>query len=644
MDIQDIKKTSSFRTGPGQVKIMSCRYSYSGEDGSDPDSFHRLIELCSIDSLLAEILGDSTDLSPYDDTYAFNRTGWQSWDAGWETLQGEKCPRYISFMIPAFKKYIEVPESDFSRSTEYGQFIIWLRWGSRYLAVCSTGCKLPPVQYGLNRRNRKITCSLYSNGKVWKTGEPMAELNFFVADSYFKLKDAVRFLYQDERFRDIDFLGKKPGGWESWYNHYNNINEELILEDLKALDTTDNLIKLMYIDRNQPVVFQIDDGWQQGTGRWEINTERFPKGLSAVTQEIRSKGYIPGLWIAPFVFDYRLSFIREQHPDWILRDDKGRPIPAGFNVPWGAPWGKFQPAGPHNYFALDLSRDDVLEYLDTLIDRAINQWGFRYLKLDFIFAGMIHGKFANGGAAYQWFHRALETMTRRKKADDGENVAYLGCGMPFESSRYYFPLSRIGADTKEAWDFNIMKPVRFSGRPGAYCNMKDTLGHAFWNDSVYRNDPDVVFFRKDNCQLTDREKELIALVNGMFAGQIMHADDPARFNKESEEPLTRRILGLYDRFQKEEFGNVRIRPDVYILFSADCSYIGMINLSEKEFTMNLRDVLKDAEEQAFGQSGSTILPASSAYRLTAGEGRLDNRGEDRTLTVPPHGICILDHE
>ena len=643
---------------------------------TEADSAHRPIDEIHIYSLLQEISGTPADPKMFNCDYAFSRTGWQSWDAGWETMANERTPHYIPFLIPALKKYIEVPESAYKKDKEYGQFIIWLRWNNYYLVAASTGnartadttstgatgnapgsfassdafgggtassdafdpdttnlagnapnartiTALPPVQYELCRKTNTITCRVYSTGKTWKNGDKTAEISFFLVKNYFELKDTIRFLFRDTtnsgtRFENLAFLGKTPGGWESWYNHYNKIDESLILEDLNALNTTENLIKCMYIDKKQPVVFQIDDGWQEGTGQWEINKARFPHGFTDLTAKIREKGYIPGLWIAPFIFDYRVPFIK-RHQDWILRDKKGNPIPAGFNAPWGAPIGKEQPAGPHNYFVLDLSRNDVLQYLDGLIDRAINEWGFRYLKLDFLFAGMLYGCFKNGGAAYEWYDRAIKVLTKRTKANNGEPVAYLGCGMPFESSFNHFPLSRIGADTKEAWDFAVLKAVRFNGRPSAYVNIKDTLGHAYWNDAVYKNDPDVVFFRKENCTLTDSEKELIALVNYLFAGQIMYADDPAHFSPADEAPLTQKILAFYDKFEGVSFGNVRIAPDIYVIFSDDCKYTGIINLTKNEYTIAQDDLQKVAQLQVYGTVAACPNSTESAPIATGAQ-------------------------
>ncbi|MBO4705604.1 MAG: alpha-galactosidase [Spirochaetaceae bacterium] len=647
--IQDIICQTEKITSPSGVPILRREYFFSSHsDTTTPDSTHRPIDEIRIYSFLQEITGTPADPKTFTSNYAFSRTGWQSWDAGWETMADERTPRYIPFLIPALKKYIEVPESLYKKDKEYGQFIIWLRWNNFYLVAASTGntpdacttdTTLPPVQYELCRKTDTITCRIYSTGKTWKSGDKTAEISFFLAKNYFELKETISFLFHDSRFKNLAFLGKTPGGWESWYNHYNKIDESLILEDLNALNTTGNLIKCMYIDKKQPVVFQIDDGWQEGTGQWEINKARFPHGFADLTAKIREKGYIPGLWIAPFIFDYRVPFIK-RHPDWILRDKKGKPIPAGFNAPWGAPIGKEQPAGPHNYFVLDLSRDDVLQYLDGLIDRAINEWGFRYLKLDFLFAGMLYGCFKNGGAAYEWYNRAINVLTKRTKANNGEPVAYLGCGMPFESSFRQFPLSRIGADTKEAWDYAVLKAVRFNGRPSAYISMKDTLGHAYWNDAVYKNDPDVVFFRKENCTLTDSEKELLALVNKLFAGQIMYADDPAHFSPADEAPLTQKILALYDKLEGASFGNIRIAPDIYAIFSADCKYTGIINLTENEYTIAQGDLQKMAQLQAFG----TVTPDAPHYKQIAGQGKIVETAAGFNLTVPSHSIYLQEKE
>ena len=624
MEISNIKSEDSIIKAKSGVSILKKTYTYIDEDSTPAkaDEFHRLTAFYTADELLAMLPEKPENFSIKESS--FYRNGWQSWDAGWEIAPDEKGPQYKSFLMPALKTYIQVPETIFSKNEELAQFITYFRCGSTYVVLASTGntkteTPLPPVQYRYDRENSTITIETYAVGKVWKNDEKIAEICFFCCNDFFALKDTISELYKTDRFENLSFLGKKPGGWESWYNHYNKIDENLILEDLETLGNTDNLIKLQYIDKKEPVIFQIDDGWQQGPGQWEINTERFPNGLKSVTDKIKNAGYIPGLWMAPFVIDLRTDFAKK-HPDWILRGKNGKPVPAGFNVPWGAAYGKDQPAWPHTYFVLDISRDDVLAHIDRLIERAIEEWGFRYLKLDFLFTGMLYGCFANGGAAYQWYDRAVKTLTVRTTAKNGDRVAYLGCGMPFESSFNCFPLSRIGADTKEDWDYPALKMLDFPGRPSAYVSMKDTLSHAFWNNAVYMNDPDVVFLRNDNCTLTEDEKLSVALVNYLFAAQIMHSDDPVKFNAETDLPLTKKVISLYELFEKEEFGSICLETDIYGIFSKSKKYAGIVNLSESDYTFSADTFLKSITENELS--------------FETAEGTIK--------CVKPHCICIYE--
>ncbi len=592
----------------------------------------------SISQLLGEVLGSDADISSFgSQNFSFMGTGWQSWDAGWEVQPGEAYPKYRRFLIPAFAKYIDVPctpKEKYSASLLQGKFIIYLRWGSRYLVIASTGKNTAPVRYTVNRKTATINCWAYAKNKTYQPGETVAKLCTFFAPNYFSLKQCIFELYGDSRFESLNFLGEHCGGWESWYNHYNKIDQNLILEDLEALGKTENFIKLSYIDQNKPVVFQIDDGWQQATGQWEINAERFPDGLKSVTDKIRAQGYIPGLWIAPFICDYRADFV-QQHKDWLLRDKNGRPVPAGFNFAWGARGGKYQPAKAFNYFCWDLSRPEVIDFIDGLMEKLVNQWGFGYIKLDFLFAGMLDGAFANGGAAYEHYRKAMEVLTNRKISKDGNNVAYLGCGMPFEASYQHLPLSRIGTDTKEHWDSLDMKKLDFCGRPSAWLNMKDTLGHAFWNGAVFCNDPDVIFIREENCTLNVEEKLTIALVNYLFAGQMMYSDDPAKFAGGSEAELNRKIVDLYQKFAGVQFGLRNVEKDVYIIFSSDARYCGCINLSDGDYPVSsgdLRAILAEETGKNFNDS---------SFELAEGSAAMFDAVDGTTFITAPHATNIF---
>jgi alpha-galactosidase len=382
----------------------------------------------------------------------------------------------------------------------------------------------------------------------------------------FACKDALAALYrQEENFRRLDFLGARPGGYASWYNHYTRINETIILRDLEEITARENLVKLWYLDRGKPAVFQIDDGWQKAVGDWEANAQHFPRGMKAVASDIESAGMIPGLWLAPFIVTKKARVYRER-PDWLLRDEEGNLVRAGWNPKWDGV-----------YYCLDISRDDVLAYLEGLTGAAL-EWGFRYLKLDFLYAGFL------GGLAPAAYDRACAVLTAKTADPLGKSAVYLGCGLPLGASYRRFPLSRTGTDTRESWDWKAAKFLGHLGRPSALLNLRDTLGRSFLNGSVYKSDPDVVFLRTKNCALSENEKELIILVNFMFAGQIIHSDG-AGFLCEADRALTRRIMARCEKLDGDEYGAALLFRDVYRIESRSGRVNGIVNLSDVPIAM-----------------------------------------------------------
>jgi alpha-galactosidase len=514
-----------------------------------------------------------------------NLGGWQSWNPAFEVEPGKKQPSLKNKAIRQWNTWLTFPSSKFeySKNIVLAQFITYLRCEEEYLIFASLNNlnqKLPPVQFVINRKENTVTVELADKDKEWKKGDLMAQIEVIKASSYFDAREKLEKIFGSSnkespffspRFEQISFLGKNALGWESWYNHYEKINEKLITDDLMALKDTQNLIKVLnksdYFDKP---VFQIDDGYQIALGDWEWNKKLFPSGPEKITQMISDEGYIPGLWIAPFIVDLR-SKLAADHPHWLLRNKKGNLVPAGMNPRWGA---------NSTFYCLDLSQNEVLEHLDKLIDKAINTWGFRYLKLDFLYAGMLEGVHKKACPSYQAFNNAIQVLTKRVFNNKGENVAYLGCGNPMELSYNNLPLSRIGCDTLQHWESKLMKFIGWNGRTSAYLNLKDTLGRALWNKIIFANDPDVIFIRKENCTLTYAEKLLIATVNILFGSQIMYADDPATCNSKEEIELTEKVAKLIKIFDKEEFAVYQTGKDIYKVWSKSGKYRGEISLAK----------------------------------------------------------------
>ena len=504
--------------------------------------------------------------------------GWQSWSPGWELFPGEVLPEKVSF-FPELYALTAAPwelgvdgrraPAAGGASWISGSFIMYLRAAEWYLVLAAEADEMNPVVFITSPDRQTVAAGLYRPEDVFRAGGSDDAQKFpvkvFCAKGIFALKDALAALYrQEENFRRLDFLGMRPGGYASWYNHYTRINETIILRDLDGVAARENLVKLWYLDRGKPAVFQIDDGWQKAVGDWEVNARRFPRGMKAVAANIESAGMIPGLWIAPFIVTKKARVYRER-PDWLLRDEEGNLVRAGWNPNWDGV-----------YYCLDISREDVLAYLEGVTGAALD-WGFRYLKLDFLYAGFL-GRLSP--AAYD---RACAVLTTKTADSSGKSAAYLGCGLPLGASYRRFPLSRTGTDTRESWDWKAAKFLGHLGRPSALLNLRDTLGRSFLNGSVYKSDPDVVFLRTKNCKLSENEKELIILVNFMFAGQLMHSDDAASLC-EADRALTRRVMARCEKLDGDEYGATLLSRDVYRIESRSGRVNGIVNLSDAPVT------------------------------------------------------------
>ena len=161
-----------------------------------------------------------------------------------------------------------------------------------------------------------------------------------------------------------------PRIWCSWYSLYTEIHEQQLMKILSDLSVLENPQSLLFD------VFQIDDGWQLGIGDWEPNA-KFPSGMDVLAARIKETGRKAGLWLAPLLI-VPSSSIFHKHRDWLLHDEKGRLVSAGFN------WGE-------KLYALDTTHPAVMDWL-TVQMKKVRDWGFEYVKLDFLYAGALPGK------------------------------------------------------------------------------------------------------------------------------------------------------------------------------------------------------------------------------------------------------------
>jgi alpha-galactosidase len=117
-------------------------------------------------------------------------------------------------------------------------------------------------------------------------------------------------------------------------------------------------------------LFVVDDGWfgkrnndRAGLGDWNVNPQKFPRGLKPLIDHVNGLGMDFGLWVEPEMVNPDSDLYR-QHPDWVM------------NFP-GRPRSELR-----NQLVLNLARKDVEEYIFNVLDKLASEYKIRYFKWD----------------------------------------------------------------------------------------------------------------------------------------------------------------------------------------------------------------------------------------------------------------------
>ncbi|WP_372525888.1 alpha-galactosidase [Piscinibacter sp.] len=149
--------------------------------------------------------------------------------------------------------------------------------------------------------------------------------------------------------------------------------------------------------------FVLDDGWFHGRhddrsslGDWWPDARKYPQGLAPLVEHVRGLRMQFGLWVEPEMVNPDSELYRA-HPDWALQM-AGRPLVTG-----------------RNQLVLDLSRDEVIEYLFGKLDGLLREVPIAYLKWDMNrdLATAATGAGHRGRAAYRRHTLALYGLLER---------------------------------------------------------------------------------------------------------------------------------------------------------------------------------------------------------------------------------------
>lgn len=307
-------------------------------------------------------------------------------------------------------------------------------------------------------------------------------------------------------------VGDVPSGWCSWYQFGLGVTESDIQENLRALAEGREVLPLGLV--------QIDDGYETEVGDWLVPKPTFASGMRAQADAVRDHGLTPGLWLAPFLLSERAQTYRE-HPEWVVRDAAGAPINALDN--WGS----------RNY-CLDTTHPAALRWIESVVRSLAQEWGFDYLKLDFLYAAAVRGvRHERTATAIEAYRRGMVAVRRAA----GPRFL-LGCGAPLLPSVGLVDGMRIGSDVAPYWK----REGSDVGGPALANATRSTLVRGWMHGRWWANDPDCVLVREQDSELTEEEVRAWASVVALSGGMLMVGDDLTRLPPERIEGVLRRLL------------------------------------------------------------------------------------------------------
>ncbi len=143
--------------------------------------------------------------------------------------------------------------------------------------------------------------------------------------------------------------------WEGTY--FNFTEEKLLAMAEKAAEVGIEL-------------FVLDDGWfgkrdddRSGLGDWFVNHKKLPSGIDGLAAKMNEKGLKFGLWFEPEMVNPDSGLYRA-HPDWAVHVEER------------------EPALSRHQMVLDLSREEVCEYVIKVVSDILENANVEYVKWD----------------------------------------------------------------------------------------------------------------------------------------------------------------------------------------------------------------------------------------------------------------------
>ncbi len=165
-------------------------------------------------------------------------------------------------------------------------------------------------------------------------------------------------LYRDYLINERFVKQPRPIVINNWEGTYFNFDTKKLCDIIDAVANTG-------ID-----TFVLDDGWfgvrnhdRSGLGDWFVNLNKLPQGLKPIIDHAHKNGMKFGLWFEPEMVNPDSDLYRA-HPDWAIHAPDITPCPG------------------RDQLVLDLTRDDVCQYIIDSVSKVLKENDIDYVKWD----------------------------------------------------------------------------------------------------------------------------------------------------------------------------------------------------------------------------------------------------------------------
>ncbi len=190
----------------------------------------------------------------------------------------------------------------------------------------------------------------------------------------------------------------------NWEATYFNFNEQKI-------------VKLAHEAKKLGIeLLVLDDGWfkgrdndHSGLGDYDINLKKLPKGLSHLIKRVNKEGLKFGLWFEPEAISPN-SDLYKKHPEYVVKVPNRKPVIG------------------RNELLLDLTNQEVVDYIENEISKILSENNIAYVKWDYNrnISDMYGNKLLNQGEFYHRYimglYNLMDNLTKKFP-----NILFEGC-------------------------------------------------------------------------------------------------------------------------------------------------------------------------------------------------------------------------